>query len=260
MPVAPVAQSSTGGRGDSPHPWLASSPLLDLEDSKLRLRVHALTQFAKNDREKALAIHGFVKRVPVARPFKMRAHSARQVLDSGRGDANDKSTLLVAMLRLAGLPARIRYLRLHGEVLRGLVPPGMPKALRPLVEVWLNDRWVRTDTHIFDAAYMAAARQRLKDREREWGYGIHVDGAMTWNGRDDAFVGGPPDPRDNPMVVADLGVFHDPQDFLASRSYVVRHLRVARMLYWNVLAPLAQWSIRRLRHPHTHSVPGRRPS
>jgi hypothetical protein len=259
-PVAQSAESSTVVLEDPPHPWLGSSPLLDLEDSKLRLRVHALTQFAKNEREKALVIHGFVKRVPLARPFKLRAHSARQVLDAGRGDANDKSTLLVAMLRMAKLPARIRYLTLHGEILHGLVSPGMPQAMRPLVEVWLNDRWVRTDTHIFDASYMAAARQRLKDGNREWGYGIHVVGAMTWNGQDDAYVGGSPDPGDNPMVLADLGVYHDPQDFLSSRSYAVRHLRVARMLYWNAVAPLAQWSIRRLRQPQAHPVPGRRPS
>lgn len=255
--MASFADSSTlVPREDPPHPWRASSPLLDLEDPKLRLRVHALTQFAENEREKALAIHGFVKRVPLARPFKLRPRTARHVLDWGRGDASDKSTLLVAMLRIAGIPARIRFVTLRGDILRGLVPPGLPQAMRPMAEIWLEGRWLRTDTHIFDAGYMAAARQRLKDKGREWGFGIHVGGAMLWDGHGDAFVGGPH--YDNPMVIADLGVFHDPLDFLSSRAYRGRYLWLARMLHWNVLSPLVQWSIRRLRQPQPAS--GRRSS
>ena len=42
---------------DDPQLWLRPSALLDLEDPKLRLRVHALTQLCKNEREKALAIY-----------------------------------------------------------------------------------------------------------------------------------------------------------------------------------------------------------
>ena len=38
----------------------------------LRLRGHALTQLCKNDREKALAVYGFVKRIPFAKPLKLR--------------------------------------------------------------------------------------------------------------------------------------------------------------------------------------------
>ena len=230
---------------EQPQLWLGPSSLLDLEDPKLRLRVHALTQLCKTEREKALAVYGFVKRMPLARLFKLRVSTARQVLDAGRGDAADKATLLVAMLRTAGLPARLRWVALHGEMLRGLAT-GMRSAQRPLVEVWLNGRWARTDTYIFDAAYMAAARQRLKDSGWTWGWGIHVEGAMIWNGCDDAFVGGCPTGEDS-MVLADLGVWHDPLDFMRSRAYRERHGRLARLLHWNVVAPVVQRGIRRLR-------------
>ena len=87
-----------------------------------------------------------------------------------------------------------------------------------MVEVWLHGRWLRTDTFIFDPACMAAARQRLRDLGWEWGYGIHVNGHMLWDGYEDAFLGGVPTECDL-MVVRDLGVFHDPGQFIASRAF-----------------------------------------
>ncbi len=225
--------------------WLVSTPLLDLEDPKLRLRAHALTQLCKNDREKALAVYGFVKRIPFAKPFKMRLHTPREVIDAGRGDAPDKAALMIAVLRLVGIPARIRYIELRGEILRGLTS-NMAAAARPVAEIWLNGGWVSTDTYIFDAMYMAAARQRLKDSGWEWGYGIHRNGQAIWNGVDGAWLGGMPTSED-PMVLADLGLYNDPLEFVSSDIYRSSHPRVARAVHWNVLAPMMERVIRDLR-------------
>lgn len=230
---------------DQPGHWLAATSLLDLEHPKLRLRVRALTQLSKGEREKALAVYGFVKRMPLARRIKLRHRPAHAVIQAGRGDSSEKATLLVAMLRAAGIPARMRYLEFRGEILRGLTSR-VRQPVRPLLEMWLHGRWLRTDTFIFDAAYMAAARQRLKEQGWEWGYGINVGGAMLWDGWDNAFVGGRPI-QDDPMVVADLGAYHDPQDFSGSRAFREHRPPLARMLQWNVLSPLMQRGIRRLR-------------
>ena len=91
---------------DDPGLWLASTGLLDLGDPLLRLKAHSLTQLCKSEREKALAIYGFVKRLTLSKRIKLRHRTARQVLDAGQGDADDKATLLVALLRAAGIPAR----------------------------------------------------------------------------------------------------------------------------------------------------------
>jgi hypothetical protein len=234
---------------DAPERWLGSSPLLDLGDPRLRLRAHALTQLCKSEREKAITVYGFVKRIAFAKPLKMRLRTAREVLDAGRGDAPDKVVLLVSMLRLVGIPARIRYVELRGEILRGLTS-NITSAARPVAEIWLHQRWVRTDTYIFDAGYMAAARQRLKEHDWEWGYGIHRNGHSIWNGVDSAYVGSRPTEED-PMVVADLGVFSDPQEFVSSEIYRRNHARLARALHWNLLAPLMGRSIRELREDST---------
>jgi hypothetical protein len=242
--VAPSASSPLAVGVEDPQAWLQGSSLLDLEDPKLRLRVAALTQLCKNEREKALALYAYVKRLPLARRFKTRPPSAREVYDAGCGDAPDKATLLVALLRIARLPARIRFVSLGGEVLRGIAP-GLSVAARPILEVWLHDRWLRTDTFIMDPACMAAARQRLRDRGWEWGYGIHVNGHMLWNGDEDAFLGGVPTECDL-MVMEDLGVFHDPRQFRRSRAF--RHrFGVLRSVYWALVAPVSDWALRNLR-------------
>lgn len=237
---------------DDPQLWLGPSSLLDLEDPKLRLRVHALTQLCKNEREKALAIYGFVKRLPLARRFKLRAPKAREVLDAGRGDAPDKATLLVAMLRTAQLPARIRYVTLAGEILRGIAP-GLREASRPIVETWLHGRWIRTDTFIFDPVCMAAARQRLRDLGWEWGYGIHVNGHMVWDGFEDSFLGGVPTECDL-MVVRDQGVFHDPRQFTRSHAFRRRYTPL-RAAHWFLLTPLTDWVLRGLRSERVQPLP-----
>jgi hypothetical protein len=230
---------------DAPEHWLGTTPLLDLEDPKLRLRAQALTQLCKNEREKALAVYGYVKRIPFAKPFKMRLHTAREVLDAPRGDAADKAALLIALLRLVNIPARLRYVQLRGEILRGLTS-NMAAAARAQAEVWLNGHWVRTDTYIFDAAYMAAARQRLREQDWEWGMGIHRDGHTLWDGVNDSYISGSPDAQDA-MFISDLGNFCDPLEFTSSDIYRQMHPRMSRALHWNMLSPLMERAIRDLR-------------
>lgn len=230
---------------DEPQRWLVATPLIDLEDPKLRLRVRALTQLCRNEREKALALYGFVKRLRFTPRPGLRPWTAREVFDAGCGGANEKATLLVAMLRIAGIPSRIRYVVTSGEIHRG-IPAWLREADRPLVETWLQGRWLRTDTYIFDGDSMAAARQRLRERGWEWGHGIHVGGAAGWNGMESAYLGGVPIECDL-MVLRELGLVRDELDYRA-RSRPGLHLRVLRLLHWGLLVPAASRAWRRLRH------------
>ena len=230
---------------DGPDCWLGSTELLDLDDPKLRLRAHALTQLCRTDREKALAVYGFVKRIPFAKPFKMRLRTARQVIEAGCGDANDKATVLIALMRAAAIPARLRYIEVRGEILRGLTS-NVVSAGRPVAEIWLNDCWMRTDTYIFDAVYMSAARQRLKDHGWDWGYGIHRNGDAIWGAAGDAFLGGVATEKDA-MVMSDLGLYSDPLGLVSSQAWRASHRPMARALHWNMLAPTMDRVVRELR-------------
>jgi len=236
---------------DDPRQWLGSTPLLDLDDPRLRMKVHSLTQLSKSPRDKAITLYGFVKRLTLCKPIKMRFRTAREVIEAGCGDADDKATVLVALLRVAGIPARVRYTELRREMLRGL-GTNMRRAARPVMEIWLN-RWIRTDTYIVDASYMAAARERLRDRGWRWGYGICVDGATIWNGANDAFLGGVPTEVD-PMVLRDLGVYSDPHGLVSSRTWRADYRRVTRAAHWNMVAPVMDRVIRELRAEASHGA------
>lgn len=200
---------------DAEH-WLSSTPVLNLSDDRLRLRAKALTQLAQNDRERVLRIYDFVKSLPYAAPGRVRCPTARQVLDAGRGDCWGKSTLFIALLRLARVPARLRMVRLSSDLVRGHLKEA-PNVNHTLVEVWLDGRWVRTDTHVFDLRYLVAARGRLLAQQWERGYSIHRKAQSVWDARQDAFASLALDDNSG-MPLADLGVYHDPQEFAAAVS------------------------------------------
>jgi len=236
-----------------PGHWRGSSGLLDLEDTRLRLRARALTQLCKTEREKALAIYAFVKRMPLGKPLKLRLRTAREVLDSGSGDSPDKATLAVALLRLAGIAARMRYVEYRGEVLRGLVPH-LASGSRPVLEAWVGGCWVHTDTYIFDPPYMAAARQRLKELGWERGFGIDRLGHSVWNGSDAAWALAVP-PEQDPMCIQDHGCWHDPHGFETSEGFLRKHRPLTRRMHWNMLAPRMDRTIRELRAGDAAAVP-----
>lgn len=230
---------------EDPSDWMDSTQLVDLHDTKLRLKAQSLTHLCRTDREKVLAIYSNVKRITFAKPVKLRLHTAHEALRLKHADAEDKATLFIALLRAAGFPARIRYIELHGDVLRGLTT-AIASAGRPVVQVWLAEKWCSTDTYIFDAHYVAAARSRLRALKWEWGYGLHRRGHTLWDGLEDAYLTGDAQvAREISMGV--LGWFHDPHDFLVSAVCRERFPRVARAVRWNVLAPGMNRAVTNLR-------------
>jgi hypothetical protein len=218
---------------DNPALWLGSSALLDLEDPRLRLRALALTQLCRTPREQMLALYAFVKRIPFAKPRKLRLRAAREVLDASTGDAEDKANLLVALLRCCGFSARLRYIEVDGCILQGLTT-ALPSVARPLVEVWRQGHWIATDTYIFDARYITAARKHMRQQHMEWGFGMHVHGDSLWDGRHDVFLTGSPE-LTAAVSLGEIGVFHDPLEFYRSDVCRARFPKVARLMRWNLL-------------------------
>jgi hypothetical protein len=237
---------------DDPDQWLVSTDFLDLDDAKVRLRARSLTQLCKSEREKALAIYAFVKRMPFDWQFKLSLRGPRKVLEVGRGDGLDKVGLLLALLRVTDIPSRIRFMDVPGEMLRGLVPRNVPTT-RAVAEIWLGGKWVGTDTYIFDAAYTAAARQRLREQGWKCGYGMHLEGASIWNGSDNAFLVG--EAVAAGMQAGDL--FQDPAAFIASPRFCAVHPRGARVIQRNLLVPPLRRLIRKLRNEAVSGTPSR---
>lgn len=197
----------------APAHWLGTTHLLDLDDTRLRLRVHSLVQHHHGARSAAMALLAFVRAIPFELAPRYGLRSARRVLDAHRAAWFEKSTLLIAMLRVAGIPARMRVVSVPGDILRGLVQTHRP-FFHPLVELWVDSRWVRTDTHIYDPPMLAAARRALMAHGWSRGFGIHRNGQVQCDLREDAYVALALDHAGG-MPLFDHGVYNDVSEFLA---------------------------------------------
>ncbi len=197
--------------------WLSSTRLVDLNDPKLRILAMSLTQLADTDAQKVMAIHGFIKTMPFGCAASFEHMSAGDVLRSGQGDCHTKGTLFVALMRCAGLPARLRFVTMPSDFLYGIISLPKINIVHAIGEVYVGQRWVRTDTYVADDVLEAEAVRLLTREGRHMGYGIHLNGARHWDAFHDAFgQSAVSDPASLPLQ--DWGVAHDPEQFYAAAT------------------------------------------
>lgn len=86
--------------------------------------------------------------------------TATQVLSDGIGQCNTKATLLMALLRAAGVPCRLHGAKVTKCFQRGLMPKIMAKSAPPHIihtwaEVFYNGEFLSLEGVITDKAYIA---------------------------------------------------------------------------------------------------------
>ena len=201
-----------------PSHWLGSTRLLDLNDPKLRIQAMSLTQLSDTDTQKVIAIHEFIKAMRFGCVAGFDHVPAAGVLRSGYGDCHTKGTLFVALLRCVGLPARLRFVSLSSAFLYGIITPPQNIVIHAIGEVYLDGRWIQTDTYVTDSELENSAEKLLLDQGRRVGYGIHLDGARQWDAYNDAHGQSAASDKAS-LPVHDWGVAHDPEQFYASADH-----------------------------------------
>jgi len=189
--VAGCAGESPAQRGteaSGPEHFLGATPYIDSEHPTLRRQVAELVEGTSSERERAVRIHDFVRdEVRFGWMPAFYEMKASEVLAARRGYCNTKSTLFVALLRAAGIPARQHFVDIRTGILDGLISPGTPYVDHLYTEVFLEGRWLRVDSYIVDSPLHAQALERLARENRMLGYGVHRHGVVTWDGTADAF-------------------------------------------------------------------------
>jgi hypothetical protein len=226
--------------------WLRGTRQLDVTSPKLRTKTLALTQLLRTDREKAVALHDFVQNLPFACVADYSSLTAEGVLKIGQGDCFTKGMLFVAMLRCAGVPARLRFVSLPVHFLRGIIEPEESTIMHAMTEVLLDDRWILTDSYVPDLLLFTAASKKLKAENQALGYGIHIAGSQFWDGTKDASAQCVAiDAGSLPTV--DWGVAHDPEIFYADPSHSELRRKFATRMKWRLAAPLVNKRVAALR-------------
>jgi Transglutaminase-like superfamily len=231
---------------NKPSDWLGATRLLDLDDSRLRIQAMRITQLASTDVQKATLIHDFIKAMPFGCVAGFDHVPAVSVLKSGHGDCHTKGTLFVALLRCAGVPARLRFVTLTGEFLHGIIDMGQNTITHAVGEVYLQERWVQTDTYVTDSILEAQAMTLLTQHNISTGYGIHRQGKRFWNGLQHAhgqYAGA--DPSSLPRH--DWGVAHDPEQFYSSTAHPQLHMGWLTRAKWMIAAGVVNRRVQKVR-------------
>lgn len=152
------------------------------------------------------------------------------------GDGYFKATLWLHLLRIAGIPARLRWVQLNpAYVTTGLWDfarlAGMP-FFYPLTEVWLPGGWQSVDAYVMDPPLFRVVVAEIRARQLMAGFFVHRDGTCEWDGHGDALQRfSPSDPDSCP--IRDFGCFHSHSDFLRAYGRVVPETAVTNMAYQN---------------------------
>ena len=195
--------------------WCCDTPALQLDHPRLQVQVHKLTQLQRGPAQKALACFQFVRALPLRLVADPAACSAPGVLAEGAGDSHTKGLLFVALLRVLGIPARLRFVALPPALLHGLVETRRP-LVHAVAQDWLGGRWLEVDAYCADPRLALAARARLMQEGRRAGWGVHLGGQVSWDGASDCLAHwGAADGASLP--VRELGVFDDPSQLAGGR-------------------------------------------
>jgi hypothetical protein len=113
-------------------------------------------------------------------------------------------------------------------------------------EVYLQGRWVQTDTYVTDSTFEAHASMHLDHQQRNLGYGIHLQASRFWDGLHDAHGQYHRDYFDS-LPVNDWGVSHDPEHFYDNKAHPELHMSWLTRAKWIVAAGVINRRTRQLR-------------
>jgi hypothetical protein len=182
--------------------------------------VEQVTARATTEREKAIALHNYVRdHVQFGFNKYFDAGKPDYILVCGVGHCNPKSRLLVSLFQAAGLESVQHFVVIPKDILKGAIPASrywmIPAELsHSYVEVEVEGTWYAIDSHIVDEPLLQAARARLAAEGRTVGYGVRADSTNVWDGQSNAFS-----QFAQHMMIEDHGRVDDLEAYFESGKY-----------------------------------------
>lgn len=199
------------------NPHLRKTDILNFGDPAIERLVSARGWRTLPERERIGAIYDFVRDEVKFGYNTSDELRASRVLADGYGQCNTKTTLLMALLRAAGVPCRFHGATIHKRLQKGVVD-GFFYRLAPesiihsWAEVEFDGRWVGLEGVILDDEYLAGLRQTVAAGGGAFlGYGAGTDDIedppVEWCGTDTAIQA--------TGVNQDFGIYDGPDEFYA---------------------------------------------
>lgn len=224
---------------------LRATPILDYTDEALSRLVADHGWLKLNEHDRVGAVYDFVRELPFGYNTADDIPASR-VLADGFGQCNTKTTLLMALLRAVGIPARFHGATIHKRLQKGVVS-GIAYRLAPArilhswAEVRVDDSWVGLEGVICDSGYLNGVRTIARTDGAFLGYGVGTEtlGAppVEWRGSNTAIQ--------QTGVNADFGTFPDPDSFYMKYGANLSGLR--GVIYRWVVRPAMNSRVRAIR-------------
>jgi len=219
--------------------YLAPTASLDIKAPLIVETVGRLCAGAADGVERAVRIHDFVRdQILFGWVPGFDAATASQTLASRIGFCNTKTPLFVAMLRAVQIPARIHFAGINKHILDDLIDPIDKFVDHSFAEVHLGGQWLTVDSYIVDAPLYFVAMQKLRASGKKIGFGLHINGKSTWDGKSDALCQFLDDGVCENLTDVDFGIHDDVPAFYASgqartpRNIVFRNLILRTLLHF----------------------------
>ena len=227
--------------------YLLATPMLDLETESIRALVKERNWDRLNSFDKIGAAYDFVRNEIKFGYNSSDDLKASEVLKDGYGQCNTKGTLLMALLRILGIPCRFHGFTIDNQLQKGAIPgyliPLAPKyILHSWVEVYYEGKWLDLEGFILDQTYLVSVQQKESNREGPFqGYAIATTCLMKpevqWKGNSTYIQ--------KEGIRDDFGVFDKPDEFYLKHGTNLSGIK--RLLYRIFFRHLMNWNVNRIR-------------
>jgi transglutaminase-like putative cysteine protease len=184
MLCAGVEVQTMNKRPNSLEEYLAATSLCDCDDPWLRRKTKEIINGATTPEEKALKTFYYV-RDNIRFSMAYSRSKASQILQLGYGECLTKTNAHVALLRAAGIPARMHWVMVQANVLRGLITDFMFRFLAAEVshfwaECYLRGHWISCEAFLDRPLYEGMLTQGLITKEQI--------PTIDWDGKNDLIL------------------------------------------------------------------------
>lgn len=172
---------------------------------------------------------------------------ASQILKDGYGQCNTKATLLMALLRAAGIPNRIHGFTIDKALQKGAMT-GIWYRLSPKnilhswVEVFINEQWYFLEGVILDKPYLTKLQEQNRDCKTTFcGFGVYTDNfenpPIEWN-NNNTFI-------QDKGINQDFGVFDTPDEFYSKHQQKLNPFK--RFVFRNIVRHIMNKNVEKIR-------------
>jgi hypothetical protein len=197
--------------------YLKETRILNYSDSSIQDLVKGRSWKSLDTVARVKAIYNFV-RDEIKFGYNLSDDiTAADILKDGYGQCNTKASLLMALLRAAGIPNRIHGFTIDKALQKGAIS-GIWYTLSPKnilhswVEICVNDSWYFVEGVILDREYLSKLQAKNKDCKTTFcGYGAFTENfespPIDWN-LNNTYI-------QHKGINQDFGLFDTPDDFYA---------------------------------------------